>query len=114
MKVNKTNSYFNTWYARERAVLVHHYFSSWVVGISTIGALFALYLTLIQTASGVASALDSLHANHFWSYIRDSISLPFSGKPSTSNGPTAGEDESKGCVLQCLKKLLKMIGVTKK
>ena len=96
MEVNKTNSYFNTWYARKRAVLVHHYFSSWVVGISTIGAIFALYLTLIQTASGVASALDRLHDKHFCSYLRDSILLPFSGKPSTSNGPTAGEDESKG------------------
>ncbi|KAK4562742.1 hypothetical protein RGQ29_005305, partial [Quercus rubra] len=50
--VNNTNSYFNTWYARKRAVLVHHYFSSWLVGISTLGAIFALYLTLIQTASG--------------------------------------------------------------
>ncbi|KAM3741396.1 hypothetical protein ACB098_08G173900 [Castanea mollissima] len=81
--VNNTNSYFNTGYARQRAVLVHHYFSSWVVGISTIGAILALYLTLIQTASGVASALDALHDNHFWSYIRDTILLPLSGNPGT-------------------------------
>lgn len=90
--VNNTNSYFNTWYARKRAVLVHHYFSSWLVGISTLGAIFALYLTLIQTASGVASALDPLHNNNFCSYIRDSILLPFSGNPCTPpNGPTVGK-----------------------
>ena len=83
--VNNTNSYFNTWYARDRAILVHHYFSSWLVGISTLGAVVALYLTLVQTASGVASALGPLHdTNHFCSYIRDCILLPFSGKPSNT------------------------------
>ena len=83
--VNNTNSYFNTWYARDRAILVHHYFSSWLVGISTLGAFIALYLTLVQTASGVASALGPLHdTNHFCSYIRDCILLPFSGKPSNT------------------------------
>lgn len=85
--VNNTNSYFNTWYARERAVLVHHYLSSWVVGISTLGAIFAIYLSLIQTATGVASALDPLHDNHFFSYIKDSIVLPVFGNPSTPKGP---------------------------
>ncbi|XP_075635951.1 UPF0481 protein At3g47200-like [Castanea sativa] len=89
--VNNTNSYFNTGYARQRAGLVHHYFSSWVVGISTIGAILALYLTLIQTASGVAGALGPLHDNHFWSYIRDTILLPLSGNPGTPHCPTVEE-----------------------
>ncbi|KAK4551210.1 hypothetical protein RGQ29_032463 [Quercus rubra] len=115
--VNNTNSYFNTWYARKRAVLVHHYFSSWLVGISTLGAIFALYLTLIQTASGVASALGPLHDNNFCSYIRDSILLPFSGNPSTLNGPTVGEinqsDKCCECLCTYLENLLKGIDETK-
>ncbi|KAJ7969322.1 UPF0481 protein [Quillaja saponaria] len=54
--VDDANYYCGSSYARTRASLVHYYLSSWVVGISTIGAFFALYLTFIQTASGIAGA----------------------------------------------------------
>ncbi|KAK7354746.1 hypothetical protein VNO80_20220 [Phaseolus coccineus] len=40
--VNEANSYFSSFYARKRASLVHHYLTSWVVGVSTFGALLAL------------------------------------------------------------------------
>ena len=70
--VNNTNSYFNTWYARKRAILVHHYFSSWLVGISTLGAVFALWLTFVQTASGLVGNWDD---TNFCSYIRNCIFL---------------------------------------
>ncbi|KAE7995945.1 hypothetical protein FH972_000700 [Carpinus fangiana] len=56
MVANDTNSYFASSYAKVRARLVCHYFSSWLMGFSTVGAIFALYLTLVQTASGIASA----------------------------------------------------------
>ena len=96
--VNNTNSYFNTWYARKRAILVHHYFSIWLLGISTLCAVCALYLTFVQTAYGVASVLGPSHDNDFHSNIRDFILLPISGKPSTPNGPTAGEiNQSDKC-----------------
>lgn len=39
---------------------------SWLVGISTLDALFAVYLTLIQTASRVASAMDPLKDVNFY------------------------------------------------
>ncbi|KAJ7969326.1 UPF0481 protein [Quillaja saponaria] len=51
--VDDANYYSGSFYARKRASFVHYYLSSWVVGMSTIGALFALYLTFIQTASGI-------------------------------------------------------------
>ncbi|KAL0013599.1 hypothetical protein SO802_000668 [Lithocarpus litseifolius] len=115
--VNNSNSYFNTWYARKRAELVHHYFSSWLVVFSTLFAIFALYLTLIQTASGVASVLGPLRDNNFCSYIRDSILLPFSGNPSTPNDPTVGEinqsDKCCECLGTYLENLLKGIDETK-
>ncbi|XP_048132177.1 UPF0481 protein At3g47200-like [Rhodamnia argentea] len=74
--------YFMSRYAKLRARLVHYYFSNWVVGISTVAGLFALYLTLIQTGCGVADSLKALKKNSFWAYLSDSFSLLFS-RPST-------------------------------
>ncbi|XP_059437588.1 UPF0481 protein At3g47200-like [Corylus avellana] len=94
MVADDANSYFASIYAKFRAGLVRHYFSSWLVGFSTMGAIFALYLTLVQTASGIASAIEPLGKGDFGSYIKDSVLLPFSGKPSSRGGSTTGEDES--------------------
>ncbi|KAA3482140.1 UPF0481 protein [Gossypium australe] len=47
--VHDMNTYCNGSYAWFRAGLVHHYFRSWVVGISTLGAIIVVYLSLIQT-----------------------------------------------------------------
>ncbi|XP_059437591.1 UPF0481 protein At3g47200-like [Corylus avellana] len=94
MVANDTNSYFASIYAKIRAGLVRHYFSSWLVGFSTVGAIFVLYLTLVQTASGIAGALDALQKVNFGSYLKDSMLLPFSGKPCSRSDSTAGGDES--------------------
>jgi hypothetical protein len=84
MVADDANSYFASIYAKIRAGLVRHYFSSWLVGFSTMGAIFALYLTLVQTASGIASALGPLRKVDFGSYIKDSLLLPSSGRPCSS------------------------------
>ncbi|KAG8492318.1 hypothetical protein CXB51_009856 [Gossypium anomalum] len=47
--VHDMNAYCNGSYAWFRAGLVHHYFRSWVVGISTLRAIIVVYLSLIQT-----------------------------------------------------------------
>ncbi|KAG2688031.1 hypothetical protein I3760_09G075000 [Carya illinoinensis] len=79
MVVDDANSFFGSPYGKARAGLVRHYFSSWVVGISTLGAVFAVYLTLIQTATGVAGARDPLKDVSFSSHLKDSLLLPFFG-----------------------------------
>ncbi|KAB1222080.1 hypothetical protein CJ030_MR2G028801 [Morella rubra] len=84
--VDDANSFCGSFWATRRAALVRHYFSSWVVGISTLGALFALYLTLIQTTTGVAGSLTQLKDNHFGSYLTDSLFLPLFGKPRSGSG----------------------------
>ncbi|KAI6704803.1 hypothetical protein NL676_007765 [Syzygium grande] len=69
--------YFKSMRAKLIARLAHHYFSSWVVLISTAAGALALYLTLIQTGCGVAQpdTLKALKANSFLSYLRDAFSL---------------------------------------
>ncbi|XP_021286542.1 UPF0481 protein At3g47200-like [Herrania umbratica] len=73
--VSDVNSYYDTIYARIRARLVHHYFSSWVVGISTFGAVIVLYLTLIQTGYGYVDDPQKLE-KPFHHYLVDCLSLP--------------------------------------
>jgi hypothetical protein len=85
MVVDDANSYFSSSYAKVRAGVVRHYFSSWLVGLSTAGAIFALYLTLVQTASGIAGALEPLGKVDFGSCLKDSVLLPFSGKPRSTS-----------------------------
>jgi len=53
--------------------------------LSTAGAIFALYLTLVQTASGIAGALEPLGKVDFGSCLKDSVLLPFSGKPRSTS-----------------------------
>lgn len=86
--VGDINEYYSSKYGKIRSFLVHHHFSSWLVGISTIGACFALYLTLIQTGCGVAAARkdlendislasllkEPLFLKNIFEYIRKSLS----------------------------------------
>ncbi|AES65177.2 UPF0481 plant-like protein [Medicago truncatula] len=55
--VNEANEYLGCWRARFRASLVHNYLTSWAVGLSTIGALLALYFTFIQASFTLQSLL---------------------------------------------------------
>ncbi|OMO75009.1 hypothetical protein CCACVL1_16379 [Corchorus capsularis] len=69
------NSYCDSSYAKIRARLVHHYFSNWVVGISTFGALIVLYLTVIQTCYGYVKDQPQFD-KPFHHHLLDSITLP--------------------------------------
>lgn len=73
--VSDVNAYYGSSYARIRARLVHHYFRSWVVGISTFGAILVLYLTLIQTGYGFVGDLENLE-KPFHYYLVDCLFLP--------------------------------------
>ncbi|XP_061360423.1 UPF0481 protein At3g47200-like [Gastrolobium bilobum] len=77
--VNEANEYFGTRYAKSRASLVRHYLTSWTVGISTLGAILALYFTFLQTICGFADALkkNSLQSPTFGSIIKEAFVLPF-------------------------------------
>lgn len=58
--------------------MVHHYISSWVVGVSSLGAILALYLALIRTGCGVAGARRDLgHEFSFISFLRDSLFITY-------------------------------------
>ncbi|KAK8466037.1 hypothetical protein PHAVU_009G240611 [Phaseolus vulgaris] len=75
--VNEANSYFVSFYARKRASLVHHYLTSWVVGVSTIGAFFALYFTLIQTVCSFAESFKVFENQSFRCVFADAFCKPF-------------------------------------
>ncbi|KAF8030314.1 hypothetical protein BT93_E2688 [Corymbia citriodora subsp. variegata] len=85
------DDYFMSTRAKLRARLVHYYFSNWVVGISTVAGLSALYLTLIQTGCSVADTLEHMQNYSFWYYLSVSFSLLFS-RPST---PPDQEDSNE-------------------
>ncbi|KAL2334484.1 hypothetical protein Fmac_015697 [Flemingia macrophylla] len=76
-----SNSYSVTRYARRRASLVHHYLTSWVVAVSTIGAFLALYFTSIQTVCSFADALEALKTKSFRSLLLDAFCIPVLGTP---------------------------------
>lgn len=96
--VNGANSYFGSFYGRNRASLVHYYLSSWVVGISTVGAVLALYFTFIQTVCGFADALDALKRNDFGSLLVDAFCIPVRGRSTlrSTGGGGGGELEENG------------------
>lgn len=57
---------------------MHHYLSSWVVGVSSLGAILALYLALIRTGCGVAGARRDLgHEFSFISLLKDSLFITY-------------------------------------
>ncbi|KAM1797829.1 hypothetical protein EV1_031641 [Malus domestica] len=76
--IGDANFYYDSKLAKVRAALVHHYLSSWVVGISTLGGILALYLTLIQTGCGVAAAKKDLeHKFSFGAFLKDSLFITY-------------------------------------
>ncbi|RHN73382.1 hypothetical protein MtrunA17_Chr2g0297831 [Medicago truncatula] len=79
--VNEANEYLGCWRARFRASLVHNYLTSWAVGLSTLGALLALYFTFIQAICGFADAATKLEKAKFSSVIRSLIIIPFRDPP---------------------------------
>ncbi|XP_017635519.2 UPF0481 protein At3g47200-like [Gossypium arboreum] len=75
--VHDMNTYCNGSYAWFRAGLVHHYFRSWVVGISTLGAIIVVYVSLIQT--GFAFVEDPKNLNRpFYHDLIHCLLLPLS------------------------------------
>ena len=76
---------------------MHYYLSRWVVGISTVGALLALYFTFIQTVSGIPGALAYFKKNSkFRSLSKYAFLLPFLDAPSSEVTET-----KSGCDFDC-------------
>ncbi|KAK7329279.1 hypothetical protein VNO77_23434 [Canavalia gladiata] len=75
--VNETNKYFDTRYAKTRSSLVRNYLTSWTVGISTLGAILALYFTFIQTICGFVDAFNSLEDEKLSDIFIKALILPF-------------------------------------
>ncbi|KAM5579557.1 UPF0481 protein [Rosa sericea] len=74
--VRDVNEYYSSKYGKIRGFLVHHHFSSWLVGISTLAACLALYLTLIQTGCTVATARKELSKHTtFGDFLKESLLL---------------------------------------
>ncbi|WVZ19161.1 hypothetical protein V8G54_006483 [Vigna mungo] len=69
--VNEANEYSDTCYARVRASLVHHYFTSWVVIASTLGSLLVLYFTFIQIVFSFGKSSKAFENQSFRSVICD-------------------------------------------
>ncbi|XWS62362.1 hypothetical protein CRYUN_Cryun06bG0004300 [Craigia yunnanensis] len=96
--VSDVNSYYGSSYAKIRARLVHHYFSSWVVGISTFGAIVILYLTLIQTGFGFVGDATKLE-KPFHHYLMHCLILPvyhlFAFKKDETDPKSELQDDSE-------------------
>ncbi|KAJ1393074.1 hypothetical protein SESBI_35252 [Sesbania bispinosa] len=92
--VNDANQYIGTDYARLRASVVHNYLTSWAVGVSTFGAIMALYFTFIQTICGFAGSHEKIKDNSFSSIFKDALGLPF--RDSTATSASAAQDAQSG------------------
>ncbi|MED6134513.1 hypothetical protein PIB30_037651 [Stylosanthes scabra] len=78
--VNQVHEHCGKIIVRMRAWLVHNYFNSWGVRISTIGAVLALYLTLIQTVYGFQEIMSGLESSRFGSLLLEALFVtPFKG-----------------------------------
>ncbi|KAL5578453.1 hypothetical protein UlMin_020152 [Ulmus minor] len=86
--VDDVNSYSRSFRARNRAWMVRHYFSSWLVGVSTFGAFLALYLTFVQAASSIANHSKSSENKGFYYYIMDTFLFPLGKSYSSSDNRT--------------------------
>ncbi|WVZ20523.1 hypothetical protein V8G54_007845 [Vigna mungo] len=98
--VNGANSYFASFYARKRASLVHHYLTSWVVGVSTIGALLALYFTFIQTVCSFADSIEAFKNQSFRSAFIDVFCIPVRGVPTNDRESENSKTEDATIKLQ--------------
>ncbi|GLT98835.1 hypothetical protein SLE2022_163140 [Rubroshorea leprosula] len=58
--VSDANNHYDCYFTKIRAKLVHYYFRSWVVGISTLAAIIGIYLTLIQTGYTVRTEPEAV------------------------------------------------------
>lgn len=81
-EVEKANSYYRSFYGKLRASLVRHYLTSWVVGVSTLAAVLAFYLTLIQTTTGIHGTGKDLG---FFQYVLHPFYVPARGKLSSND-----------------------------
>ncbi|ESW10820.1 hypothetical protein PHAVU_009G240500 [Phaseolus vulgaris] len=98
--VNEANSYFASFYARKRASLVHHYLTSWVVGVSTIGALLALYFTFIQTVCSFADSFKAFENQSFGSVFVDVFCIPVRGIPTNHSESENSKTEDAATKLE--------------
>lgn len=90
--VNDANSYFETFYPRVRAPLVHHYLTSWPAWVSTIIALVALYFTFLQTVLSFPDALQNIRLP---SFLVNAIGFPFHGTPiTTKEGESCNSEDA--------------------
>lgn len=79
--VNEANEYLEKPYAKARALIVHNYLTSWAVGLTTLGAVLALYFTFIQTICEFADAFAKLEKAKFSSVLGRLMVLPFCDPP---------------------------------
>ncbi|KAL1321056.1 hypothetical protein HN51_065786 [Arachis hypogaea] len=99
--VNAANKYCGNKYARMRAWLVHNYLSGWGVGISTIGAILALYFTMIQTVYGFKDTIKDWGNYRFGSLLLEALIItPLKGVPKSmvsAAEPYKGAAGSNNC-----------------
>ncbi|MED6206155.1 hypothetical protein PIB30_024318 [Stylosanthes scabra] len=104
--VNEANRYCGNMFVRMRAWLVHNYLSGWGVGISTIGAILALYFTLIQTVYGFKDTMSDWGSNRFGSLLLEALFLtPFKGAPksvASSHGSNNCGDTCREILSLCM------------
>ena len=75
-EVGEANSHCRSFCGKIRVRLVRHYFSSWVVGLSTLAAVLALYLSFIQTTTAIHSVEEALKNKGYFHYIKHPILVP--------------------------------------
>ncbi|MED6206156.1 hypothetical protein PIB30_024319 [Stylosanthes scabra] len=116
--VNQVDEYCGKNIVRMRARLVHNYLSSWGVGISTIGAVLALYLTLIQTVYGFKDIMSDWGSSRFGSLLLEALFLtPFKDalksivsalaegyKRASSHGSNNSGDTPREVINLCMEK----------
>ncbi|KAI3726620.1 hypothetical protein L1987_66418 [Smallanthus sonchifolius] len=90
----KINCYCNDGWNQKRAKLKHEYFYNVWVSLSTMAAILIIYLTILQTISGLGDgdARTHMFGTGFWVSFADAFAIPFGGfKPSKrSSVPVKG------------------------
>ncbi|KAI3785416.1 hypothetical protein L1987_44534 [Smallanthus sonchifolius] len=77
----KINCYCNDGWNQKRAKLKHEYFYNVWVSLSTMAAILIIYLTILQTISGLGDedALTRMFGTGFWVSFADAFAIPFGG-----------------------------------